>query len=31
VLKGVEPGDRIFKELPPGMKLDDIIKPDKNK
>ncbi len=29
VLKGVEPGDRIFKELPPGMKLDDIIKPEK--
>ncbi len=31
VLKGVEPGERIFKELPPGMKLDDIIKPDKKK
>jgi HlyD family secretion protein len=31
VLKGVEPGDRIFKELPPGMKLDDILKPNKDK
>jgi HlyD family secretion protein len=31
VLKGVEPGDRIFKELPAGMKLDDIIKPGKDK
>jgi HlyD family secretion protein len=31
VLKGIEPGDRIFKELPPGMKLDEILKTGKPK
>jgi HlyD family secretion protein len=30
VLKGVAPGDRIFKELPPGMKLEDILKAGKD-
>jgi HlyD family secretion protein len=29
VLKGINPGDRIFKELPPGMKLEQILKPEK--
>jgi HlyD family secretion protein len=31
VLKGIEPGDRIFQELPPNIKLDQILKPDKDK
>jgi hypothetical protein len=26
VLEGLQDGDRIFKELPPGQKLDDILK-----
>jgi HlyD family secretion protein len=31
VLEGLSPGDRFFKELPPGQKLEDILKSEKEK